>query len=175
MIKINPKFSASRALENIEKVFKQFNPEQPFEYHFVDQEYAKKFGNEQRVGKLVAFFASLAIFISCLGLFGMASFMAEQRVKEIGVRKVLGASVFNLWRLLSTDFVALVTISLFIASPVAWYLMHNWLKHFDYQSTISAWIFVLTGLGALLITLLTVSFQSVKAALANPIKSLKTE
>ena len=101
--------------------------------------------------------------------------MAEQRVKEIGVRKVLGASVFNLWRLLSTDFMILVAISCLVASPIAWYLAHNWLQNFDYRSGISAWIFVFTGLGAVAITLLTVSFQSVKAALANPIKSLKTE
>jgi len=175
LLKINPKVSASQAIDKITPVFKRFNPEQPFEYNFVDQEYAKKFGNEQRIGKLAAFFASLAILISCLGLFGMASFMAEQRIKEIGVRKVLGASVFNLWRLLSTDFIVLVTVSLLVASPVAWYLMHNWLQHFDYRSSISGWIFVFTGLGAITITLLTVSFQSVKAALANPIKSLKTE
>lgn len=101
--------------------------------------------------------------------------MAEQRIKEIGVRKVLGASVFNLWRLLSTDFIRLITISILIASPLAWYLMHNWLQHFDYRSAISGWIFIFTGLGAILITLITVSFQSIKAALANPIKSLKTE
>jgi len=175
LLKINPKMSAGRALENIGKVFKQFNPEQPFSYSFVDLDYAKKFGNEQRIGTLAAFFASLAILISCLGLFGMASFMAEQRVKEIGVRKVLGASVFNLWGLLSTDFLALVAISLVVASPVAWYLMNNWLQNFDYRSTISGWIFVITGLGTVAITLVTVSFQSVKAALANPIKSLKTE
>jgi putative ABC transport system permease protein len=105
----------------------------------------------------------------------MAAFMAEQRVKEIGVRKVLGASVFNLWKLLSTDFIGLVGISLIIATPVAWYLMHNWLQNYEYRSDISGWIFVFTGLGALSITLLTVSYQSVKAALANPIKSLKTE
>ena len=175
LLKINPKMSANKAVETIEPIFKRFNPEQPFEYNFVDQIYAKKFGNEQRVGKLAAFFASLAILISCLGLFGMASFMAEQRIKEIGVRKVLGASVFNLWSMLSTDFIRLVTISILISTPVAWYLMHNWLLHFDYRSTISGWIFVLTGLGAIAITLFTVSFQSVKAALANPIKSLKTE
>jgi putative ABC transport system permease protein len=175
LLKINPKVSASQALESIGKVFKQFNPEQPFSYSFVDLEYAKKFGNEQRIGKLAAFFAGLAILISCLGLFGMASFMAEQRIKEIGVRKVLGASVFNLWGLLSTDFLGLVAISLLVASPVAWYLMNNWLQNFDYRSTISGWIFVITGLGTIAITLLTVSFQSVKAALANPIKSLKTE
>lgn len=175
LLRINPKLSANVALEKIEPVFKHFNPEQPFSYSFVDQLYAKKFGNEQRIGKLAAFFASLAILISCLGLFGMASFMAEQRVKEIGVRKVLGASVFTLWSLLSTDFIRLITISILIASPVAWYLMHNWLQHFDYHTTISFWIFLLTGLGAISITLLTVSFQSIKAALANPIKSLKTE
>ena len=175
LLKINPNVSASHALEKIASVFKRFNPEQPFDYQFVDQEYAKKFGNEQRIGKLAAFFAGLAIFISCLGLFGMASFMAGQRVKEIGVRKVLGASVFNLWRLLSTDFMVLVAISFLVASPLAWYLAHSWLQNFDYRSGISGWIFVFTGLGAVAITLLTVSFQSVKAALANPIKSLKTE
>lgn len=175
LLRINPKISASLAIEKIEPVFKRFNPEQPFSYNFVDQVYAQKFGNEQRIGKLAAFFASLAILISCLGLFGMASFMAEQRVKEIGVRKVLGASVFNLWRMLSTDFIGLVIVAMLIATPLGWYLMHNWLQHFDYRSTISGWIFVLTGLGALSITLITVSFQSIKAALANPIKSLKTE
>jgi len=175
LLKINPKISASHALENIEPVFKRFNPQQPFQYSFVDELYAQKFGNEQRIGKLAAFFASLAILISCLGLFGMASFMAEQRVKEIGVRKVLGASVFNLWRMLSTDFIGLVIVSMLIATPLGWYLMHNWLQHFDYRSAISGWIFVLTGFGAIAITLITVSFQSIKAALANPIKSLKTE
>lgn len=175
LLKINPKISTSAALSKIALVFKQFNPQQPFEYHFVDQEYAKKFGNEQRIGTLSAFFAGLAIFISCLGLFGMASFMAEQRVKEIGVRKVLGASVLNLWSLLSTDFIVLVVISLVFACPIAWYLANSWLQNFDYRSNIAGWIFVVTGAGALTITLLTVSFQSVKAALANPIKSLKTE
>jgi len=175
LLKINPKMGVSSALAKIETVFKRFNPQQPFEYHFVDQEYAKKFGNEQRIGTLAAFFAGLAIFISCLGLFGMASFTAEQRVKEIGVRKVLGASVFNLWRLLSTDFVILVVVSLVFACPLAWYLAHSWLQNFDYRSDISAWVFVVTGAGALAITLLTVSFQSIKAALANPIRSLKTE
>ena len=175
LLKINPKVSASHAIEAIEPIFKRFNPEQPFQYNFVDEVYAQKFGNEQRIGKLAAFFASLAILISCLGLFGMASFMAEQRVKEIGVRKVLGASVFNLWSMLSTDFIGLIVISLVIASPLSWYLMHNWLQSFDYRSTISGWIFVVTGAGAVIITLLTVSYQSIKAALANPIKSLKTE
>lgn len=175
LLRIKPQISTNAATQKIEPIFKRFNPDQPFQYNFVDELYAQKFGDEQRIGRLAAFFAGLAIFISCLGLFGMASFMAEQRIKEIGVRKVLGASVFNLWRLLSTDFIALVFTALIIASPVAWYLMHGWLQHFDYRSSISGWIFVLTGLGALSITLITVSFQSIKAALANPIRSLKTE
>ncbi|MDB5134114.1 MAG: FtsX-like permease family protein, partial [Mucilaginibacter sp.] len=130
---------------------------------------------EERIGKLASFFASLAIFISCLGLFGMASFMAEQRIKEIGVRKVLGASVFNLWSLLSKDFILLVVISLMIATPVSYYFMHNWLQNYKYRSGMAWWIFVATGVGAMAITLLTVSYQSIKAALANPVKSLKTE
>ncbi|MGZ3776729.1 MAG: ABC transporter permease, partial [Mucilaginibacter sp.] len=175
LLKINPKISANAAVDKIASVFKTYNPEQPFEYHFVDQEYAKKFGNEERVGKLATAFASLAIFISCLGLFGMASFMAEQRIKEIGVRKVLGASVFNLWQLLSKDFAVLVIISLIIASPLAYYLMHTWLQNYQYHTGVAWWIFAVTGLGAMLITLLTVSYQSIKAALANPVKSLRTE
>jgi putative ABC transport system permease protein len=175
VLKINPKASAKEALDKIGSVFKTYNPAQPFEYQFVDQEYAKKFGNEERIGKLASFFASLAIFISCLGLFGMASFMAEQRVKEIGVRKVLGASVFNLWGMLSKDFVLLVVISLIIATPLSYYFMHNWLQGYTYRSDISWWIFALAAIGALVITLLTVSYQGIKAALANPVKSLRSE
>ncbi|MDP9047311.1 MAG: ABC transporter permease, partial [Bacteroidota bacterium] len=116
-----------------------------------------------------------AIFISCLGLFGMASFMAEQRFKEIGIRKVLGASVFNLWRLLSKDFVLMVIISLIVSTPISYYVMYRWLQGYTYRSDVAWWIFVLTAFGAIIITLLTVSFQSIKAALANPIRSLKTE
>ena len=175
IIRVNPKMSTSEALGKIEKVYKKYNPAQPFEYQFVDNEYAKKFGDEERVGKLASSFAGLAIFISCLGLFGMASFMAEQRIKEIGVRKVLGASVFNLWRLLSTDFIVLVIISLVIATPIAYYFMHNWLQNYQYRADVAWWIFAATGAGAIAITLLTVSYQSIKAALANPVKSLKTE
>jgi len=175
MLRINPKVSTHDALAKIQPVFKTYSPAQPFDYQFADDDYAKKFGNEERIGKLASSFAGLAIFISCLGLFGMASFMAEQRTKEIGVRKVLGASVFGLWKMLSTDFVALVVISLLIATPVAWYFMNNWLKNYNYHTGLSWWIFVVTALGAIIITLLTVSFQSIKAALANPVKSLKTE
>jgi len=175
LVKINPKMSARDAMDKIGKVFKSYTPELPFDYQFVDQDYAKKFGNEERIGTLASSFASLAIFISCLGLFGMASFMAEQRIKEIGVRKVLGASVFKLWQLLSKDFVMLVLISLLIASPVAWYFMHGWLQNYDYHADVAWWIFIITGAGAMIITLLTVSFQSIKAALANPVKSLRSE
>jgi putative ABC transport system permease protein len=174
-IRINPKVSTHTALAKIEAVFKQYDPGSPFDYRFTDEEYAKKFANEERVGKLAGFFTLLAIFISCMGLFGMASFMAEQRTKEIGVRKVLGASVFSLWRLMSTDFIVLVSISLLIATPTAYYFMHGWLQDYKYRADLSWWIFLGTAAGAIIITILTVSYQSIKAALMNPVKSLKTE
>jgi len=163
------------ALAKIEMVFKKYNPNLPFNYIFNDEDYAKKFAGEQRVGKLATFFTILAIFISCLGLFGLASFVAEQRKKEIGVRKVLGASTYRLWQMLSKEFALLVIISCFIAIPLAWYYSNNWLQQYDYRSPISAWIFVASGVGALVITLITVSFQAIKAALANPVKSLRTD
>lgn len=174
-IRINPLQNVHDALVKIETVFRKYNPEQSFIYKFNDEEYAKKFGDEERIGKLAGFFAALAIFISCLGLFGMASFTAEQRTKEIGVRKVLGASVFNLWQLLSKEFVSIIFISFLIATPIAYYLMHNWLQNYQYRTNLSWWIFAAAGTGALLITLLTVSFQAIKAAIANPVKSLRTE
>jgi ABC-type antimicrobial peptide transport system permease subunit len=174
-IKINPNVSASQALPKIEAVFKKIIPSAPFEYKFADQEYAAKFAAEENIGRLAAVFGGLAIFISCLGLFGLASFVAEQRVKEIGVRKVLGATVINLWSMLSKDFVLLVIISQLIASPIAYYFMHNWLQHYQYRTNISWWVFAVTALGAIAITLLTVSYQSIKAALANPVKSLRSE
>jgi len=175
ILRLNPNVSAKQSLATIEKVYKQYDPTQPFNYHFADEEYAKKFGDEQRIGKLAGFFATLAIFISCLGLFGMASFVAEQRTKEIGIRKVLGASVINLWQLLSREFVVLVAISLLIAIPVAAWFMHGWLQNYAYHASLAAWIFVATALGALLITLLTVSYQAIRSALANPVKSLRSE
>ena len=135
----------------------------------------RKFGNEKRIGELATFFAILAVFISCLGLFGLASFVAEQRTKEIGIRKVLGASVTNLWRMLSQDFVVLVIISSVIATPIAYYFLKDWLQRYDYRTDISWWIFLVAATGALVITLLTVSFQAIKAAMANPVKSLRTE
>jgi putative ABC transport system permease protein len=175
IIKINPNVSAHEALSKIEAACKTYSPSVPFTYRFVDDQYAKKFVTEERIGKLASSFAGLAIFISCLGLFGMASFMAEQRIKEIGVRKVLGASVFGLWRLMSRDFVVLVIISLLIATPVAYYFMHRWLQNYTYRAELSWWVFAVTAASAIIITLLTVSYQSIKAALANPAKSLKTE
>ncbi len=175
LVKLSPTASAKNALTQIETIFKKYDTDEPFEYHFTDEDYAKKFDNEERIGKLANIFAVLAIIISCLGLFGLTSFVAEQRKKEIGVRKVLGASVFNLWNLLSKDFVTLVVISFFIAVPLSYYFMHNWLQNYSYRTQLSWWIFVAAGVGALLITLITVSFQSIKAALANPVKSLRTE
>jgi ABC-type antimicrobial peptide transport system permease subunit len=163
------------SLGKVEAVFKKYNPGAPFDYAFNDEDYAKKFADEERVGNLATFFTILAIFISCLGLFGLASFVAEQRKKEIGVRKVLGASTYNLWRMLSKEFALLVIISCVIAIPLAWYYLHGWLKQYDYRTTISFWIFIVSGIGALGITLLTVSFQAIKAAIANPVKSLRTE
>jgi putative ABC transport system permease protein len=174
-LKIKPTVSASEALPKIEKAIKKIVPSALFSYEFVDQEYDKKFSQEQRTGKLATVFSILAIFISCLGLFGLASFMAEQRTKEIGIRKVLGASVANLWRMLSKDFVVLVLISCLIAAPIAYYFMSNWLQKYTYRTEISWWVFVAVGGGALAITLITVSYQAIKAALLNPVKSLKTE
>jgi len=174
-IRVKPGVTMNTALPRIEAVFKKNIPSVPFEYKFADKEYAQKFATEERTGKLAGFFAVLAIFISCLGLFGMASFMTEQRTKEIGVRKVLGASVFNLWSLLSRQFVLLVVFSFFIAAPIAFYFMNNWLQNYQYRTELSWWIFAAAGSASLLITLLTVSFQSIKAAVANPVKSLRTE
>ena len=175
MLKLNPVTSASASLAKIKSVFTAYSPAEPFNFEFADEEYAKKFGNEERIGKLAGFFAALAIFISCLGLFGMASFMAEQRIKEIGVRKVLGASILNLWGLLSRDFLALVMLSLIIAVPLSYFFMGNWLTNYAYHSDLSWWIFAAACVGAIFITLLTVSYQAIRAAMANPVISLKTE
>lgn len=174
-IKLNPKMSTASALPKIEGVFKTLIPAAPFEFKFVDDDYAAKFAAEERIEKLAGFFAVLAILISCLGLFGLASFVAEQRTKEIGVRKILGASVTDLWGMLSKDFVLLVAASFVIAAPVAFYFMYNWLQKYQYRTALSWWIFVVAGAGALLVTLVTVSFQAIKAAVANPVRSLRSE
>jgi ABC-type antimicrobial peptide transport system permease subunit len=175
LLRINPSLSTHEALSRIAAICKKYSPSVPFDYKFVDEDYARKFDTEERIGKLAGVFALFAILISCLGLTGMASFMTEQRTKEIGVRKVLGASVLNLWELLSKEFVIIFLISLCIAIPVAYYFMHNWLQNYEYRTNLSWWIFVVTGLAALIIVLITVSFQAIKAAIANPVKSLRSE
>lgn len=175
LVKLNPKSNTQEVLKKIESVFTRLNPASPFVASFVDEDYARKFSDEKRLGTLSTFFAGLAIFISCLGLFGLASFTAEQRTKEIGIRKVLGASVSNLWRMLSQDFVLLVIISSALAIPLAYYLVGGWLNKFEYHTEMSWWIFGVAIGGGILITLLTVSYQAIKASLANPVKSLRTE
>ena len=175
MLKINPRTSSAAALPAITGIFKKYNQGAPFDYKFSADEYARKFFSEDRVLRLAVFFTALAIFISCLGLFGLASYMAEQRVREIGVRKVLGASVFQLWGLLSRDFMQLVIIAWLISLPLAWYGMNKWIQGYDYRTTISWWIFVYTLPAALLITLVTVSIQSIRASMANPVRSLRSE
>jgi ABC-type antimicrobial peptide transport system permease subunit len=174
-VKINPAVSASEALTKIESVFKQVIPSVPFEYKFADEEYARKFGKEERLANLGSLFAILAIFISCLGLLGLASFVAETRTKEIGIRKVLGASVAGLWRMLSADFVWLVVIACFTAAPLAGYLMRRWLENFAYHTDVSPWVFIATGAGAIGITLITISYQAIRAAMMNPVRSLRSE
>ncbi len=175
LVRLKPQADLRKALAAIQPVIERHNPAYPFEYSFVDQEFAKKFTTENQVGKLAAVFAVLAIFISCLGLFGLAAFMAERRTKEIGIRKVLGASVANLWLLLSKEFVLLVLLACTIASPLALWLMHSWLAQYDYRIDISWWVFVAAGILSLLIALSTVSFQAIRAALVNPVKSLRAE
>lgn len=175
VVRIKPGLDTRTALARIAPIFKKYNPASPFIYKFVDLEYAAKFATEERTGNLAAVFTGLAIFISCLGLFGLAAFVAEQRTKEIGVRKVLGATVFNLWSLLSKEFLRLTAISILIAVPLSWYGMHKWMENYAYRAPLSWWIFGASGAGILLITLLTVSYQSLKAALMNPVRSLRTE
>ncbi|WP_337044677.1 ABC transporter permease [Emticicia sp. 17c] len=174
-VRINPSVSSTEAINRIKPIFEKYNPGFPFDYKFADVEYAAKFNYEELIGNLAAIISILAIFISCLGLFGLASFMAEQRKKEIGVRKVLGASITNLWGLLSKDFIKLIVISCVIASPIAWYAMSEWLKDYTYKIDIGVGVFILVLIIAMIITLMTVSYQAIKAALANPVKSLKTE
>ncbi len=174
-IKFNGEHTMAQNIASTEKILKKYNPAFPFEYHFVDEEYAKKFSDQQLTATLAALFAGLTIFISCLGLFGLATYMAETRIKEIGVRKILGASIMNIATLISKDFVKLVIIAIVIASPIAWYFMNKWLLGFDFRIHISGWVFILAGTVAVFIALVTVSFQSIRAAIVNPVKSLRNE
>ncbi|RFM33127.1 ABC transporter permease [Chitinophaga silvisoli] len=174
-IRIRPGIGPVAAVQLIEEMCRKYDPESPVNYKFADMEYETKFRDEIRIGKLAGIFALLAIFISCLGLFGMASFMAEQRTKELGIRKILGASVFNLWGMLSGEFIVLVTISLLIAMPLAHVWMSAWLQRYSYRTAIPWWAFLVAAGSALIISLLTVSVQGIRAATMNPVKSLKTE
>jgi putative ABC transport system permease protein len=175
ILRIKPGLMTHEALAQMEPIFKKYNPASPFIYKFVDQDYAAKFVSEERIGNLAAVFTALAICISCLGLFGLAAFVAEQRTKEIGVRKVLGAGVFNLWGMLSKEFLKLTAFSILIAMPLAWYGMHRWIENYAFHAPLSWWIFVAPGVGILLITLLTVSYQSLRAALMNPVECLRSQ
>ena len=174
-IKLSNDMPTAKSLKLAEAIFRKYNPEYPFDYHFVDEEYAKKFQDEKSTAVLAAFFSGLTIFISCLGLFGLATYMAEIRIKEIGVRKVLGASVSSITFLISKDFLRLVLIAFFIAAPVAWWSMETWLKNYPYRVDIKWWVFVTAGALSFLIALVTISYQAIRAAVANPVMSLRSE
>ncbi len=173
--RLSPNANTQQAIAKLTTIFSKYNPSYPFMYKFIDDAYAAKFKLELLVGKLARLFAALAIFISCIGLFGLAAYTAAKRRKEIGIRKVLGASVARVWLLLSKEFMVLVLISCAIASYLAWLFMNGWLQNYEYRTTMSWWIFAAAAAASLLITIITVSFQAVKAALANPVKSLRTE
>ena len=175
MYRLAPNVNMQDAIKKIGKIFDTYNPAYPYIYQFVDEEYNRKFSLEALVGKLAGVFAGLAIFISCLGLFGLAAYVAEQRTKEIGIRKVLGASIAQVWLLLSKEFILLVMLSCIIATPVAFYFLKDWLQKYDYRITIGPGVFVLSAVAAIVITLVTISFQAIKAALTNPVKSLRSE
>lgn len=174
-IRLKRNVEMSKALEAIQPVFEKYNPAYPFDFRFTEDEFTGKFQDEYRIGRLSGIFAIISILISCLGLFGLASYMAELRTKEIGIRKVIGASVFSIWKMLSKDFVLLVVISCVIALPTAYYLLNEWLKKYEYRIGISWWIMIATVISALTITLLTVSYQTMKAATMNPVHSLRSE
>lgn len=174
-MRLNPNAPVSKSLETIEKIYKKYNSEFPFEYRFIDESFAAKFDNEKLLGTLSSSFTVLAIIISCLGLFGLASFSAEQRKKEISIRKVLGASISSLWFNLSKEFLILVVISFVIGSALSWYNMSKWLQHYTYRTDISVWVFIVTIGISVVVCLITVSWQAIKAALSNPVKSLKNE
>lgn len=175
LYRLSPGIKTQPALAKLTDIFNRYNPSYPYTYSFSDERYAEKFNLEVLIGKLSGLFAALAIFISCLGLFGLAAYIAERRTKEIGIRKVLGASVSQVWMMLSKDFIALVIISCVIASPVAFYFLQNWLLKYNYRITIGAGVFLLSAAIAILITIITISFQAIRAAIANPVKSLRTE
>lgn len=174
-VRLNPNVNPSESIVAIGEVYSEILPEAPFDFQFADDQYNQKFDAELRIGKLAKFFTLLAILISCMGLFGLSSFVAEQRTKEIGIRKVLGASVINLWQLLSKDFALLIVIACLIAIPVSYQVLQDWLNSYEVKTQLYWWVFAVAGLGGLVVTLATVSFQALKAAVANPVKSLRSE
>ena len=174
-IRLSPRGSLAENIRQVEQIFRKYNPGEPMICRIADEEYARRFDREQRVSALVAWFAGLAIFISCLGLFGLSAYMAENRRKEIGIRKVLGASVFDITSLLSKEFLVLVFVSIAIASPVAWWMLNKWLTNYEYRTDIPWWLFIAVGCISLFIALLTVGFQSIRAAIENPVNAIKTE
>lgn len=174
-IRLMPQADVEKSLAQMQTVMKKYNPAYPFTYQFVDDQFNQMFINETLIGRLSRVFAGLAIFISCLGLFGLAAYTAERRTKEIGIRKVLGASVAGITTLLSRDFLQLVGVSCIVAFPVAWWMMNDWLQSYQYRIDISWWIFLAAGILAILIALITISFQSIKAAMANPVENLRSE
>lgn len=175
VVRTNPSLPIDHNLKQMEEILKKFNPAYPFEYKFVDQQFATKFKEQQQTAQLALIFSGLAIFISCLGLLGLASYIAELRTKEIGIRKVLGASVTGITAMLSRDFVKLVLIAILLASPIAWWTMNKWLEDFSYRIEIQWWIFAVAGIAALTIAILTVSTQAIRAANTNPVKTLRDE
>ena len=175
MYRLSPTVNTHEAITKLTAIFNKYNPAYPYLYNFVDESYAAKFQFETLIGKLAGLFAALAIFISCLGLFALAAYMAEQRTKEIGIRKVLGASISQVWFMLSKEFMLLVIISCFVASPVSFYYLNNWLQKYDYCTLINPFVFIIAGIAAIIITIITISFQAIKAAISNPVKSLRTE
>ena len=174
-IRLKPSSQLQQSLKSMEKVFKTYNPSVPFEYQFADKEFGKKFLTEELIGKLTNIFAGLAIFICCIGLAGLAAFTVEKRIREIGIRKVLGASVQQVLLLISSEFLKLVLIAFIIATPLTYWLMNEWLQKYDYRIHISIWVFFGVGIGILLLTLAVVSLNTLKAATTNPVKSLRTE
>jgi putative ABC transport system permease protein len=174
-IRLKNSIHPQQALASIGNIFKKYNPAYPFEYQFVDQEFGKKFIAEELVNKLTNIFAGLAIFICCIGLAGLASFTIEKRIREIGIRKVLGATVQQLLLLISKEFLKLVLIAFVIAVPLTWWFMNNWLNKYTYRINISIWLFAIVGVIVLLLTLIVVSLNTIRAAIANPVKSLRTE
>ena len=174
-IRLNQESQLQKSLGMIETVFKKYNPSVPFEYQFVDDEFGKKFATEELISKITNIFAGLAIFICCLGLAGLVSFTVEKRIREIGIRKVLGASVSQVLLLVSREFVKLVGIAFFLAIPVAWWFMHNWLDRYEYHTTISIWLFGVVGIIMMMLTLFVIVINAFKAAVTNPARSLRTE